>query len=170
VGTPPGIYRLIVALYAADTGERLPVAGQNFVHVAQVDVQRGPELPVDIVPIQRRVDRVLGPVTLVGYDAYPRGFAHAPETPLRPGDLLHITFYWRAPDPLPAEWPADLFLTLQLGGAALTAPLAGGLYPTGEWPPGALVRGEFDIPYDGKALTPELNVAGASMQLRRLNE
>ncbi|MBI1297893.1 hypothetical protein GC175_23415 [bacterium] len=170
VGTPPGIYRLIVALYDADSGERVPVAGQNFVHVAQVDVQRGPELPVDILPIQHRVDRVLGPVTLVGYDTYSRGFAHAPETPLRPGDLLHVTFYWRAPDPLPAEWPADLFLTLQLGGAAVTTPLAGGLYPTGEWPPGTLVRGEFDIPYDGESITPELIVAGVSMQLRRINE
>ncbi|MEZ4637497.1 MAG: hypothetical protein R2856_21520 [Caldilineaceae bacterium] len=30
-----------MALYDAETGARLPVGGQDFVHVAQVDVRRG---------------------------------------------------------------------------------------------------------------------------------
>ncbi len=167
IGTPPGLYRLIVALYDGETGERLPANGQDFVHVAQVDVQRGPSVPVDILPIQHRLDRQMGPVALLGYDAYPRGYAHAPETPLNPGDLLHITLYWQAPDPLPADWPDDLDVSLTWGDVEVRGPLAGGLYPTGEWTAGALVRGEFDIPYQDSTDQLQVSVQGTTVQLGR---
>ena len=115
------------------------------------------------------MDAALGPVRLAGYDAYPRGFAHAPETPIQPGDTVHFTVYWQAPDPLPLDWPDDLTFTLRLGDQTITAPLAGGAYPTAEWQAGELVRGEFDLVYAGGDPRPVLLVDGMTMTLRPLS-
>jgi hypothetical protein len=163
-GTPPGNYHLILALYDAETGERLTVSGGDTFSVGTVTVSPGDTLPVEIVPIQHRINRSLGSVRLLGYDAYRRGYAHAPETPMSRGDILHVTLYWQAPNPLPADWPSDLSMTLSLGDESLTAPLAGGIYPTADWPAGALVRGEFDIPYTGQQ--PRLSIQSRNQRLR----
>jgi hypothetical protein len=104
----------------------------------------------------------------VGYDLHRRGFSHAPETPLQPGDLLHVTLLWQAPDSLPAAWPADLTFRLRLGAQTLTAPLAGEAYPTGQWQAGDLVRGEFDLTFDGADDAPVLEVNGDRLPLQRL--
>jgi mannosyltransferase len=167
-GTPPGSYRLILALYDAESGERLSVAGAGDFTLATVDVVAGEGLPLDIIPMQRRLNARLGPLVLAGYDAYRRDHAHAPNTPLQPGDLLHVTLFWRAPDPLPADWPHDLHFSLSLGDQTIETPLAGGLYPTGEWPPGAFVRGEFDILYTGGDPTPYLQIGGDRLGLFRI--
>lgn len=169
LGTPPGRYRLALVLYDPATGERMAGAAGDTLPLGEVLVgAAGRALPLDLLPAQERTDAALGPVRLVGYDQHKKGFAHAPDTPLAPGDLLHLTLYWLAPDPLPTEWPADLQLSLALGDAALTLPLAGGAYPTGDWPPGALVRGEFDLPFDGTARHVTLAVDGDAFRLARL--
>lgn len=167
-GTPPGEYQLILALYDAETGARLPVDGQDALTIGAVQIRPGSPLPLDIVPIHHRVDAQFGAVTLIGYDAYRRGYAHAPETPLSPGDLLHVTLYWQAPDPLPVDWSADLQVTLALGDQMITAPLAGGLYPTAEWPDGAFVRGEFNIPYTGGDSGLWVQIGEARRRLQRV--
>jgi len=172
-GAPPGRYRLIVALYDPATGARLPTSTGDALELGEIVVTRPAfALPHDVLPIQHRIGQRVpsgrGPLTLVGYDAYRKDSSHAPDTPLIPGDLVHFTFYWAAPDPLPANWPADLDFTLQVGDATLRAPLAGGLYPTGEWQAHELVRGEFDILYDGTRAAPRLTVAGETLRLRPL--
>ncbi len=147
-GTPPGSYRLMLAIYDAETGVRLPVQKGDSFDLGNVRIERGHRsLPTAILPMQQRLAQTLGSVTLLGYDAYVRGYAHDPQRPLQPGDMLHVTLYWQAPDPLPADWPAEQTMTLDLGESTLTAPLAGGLYATGLWQPGDLIRGEFDLPY-----------------------
>jgi len=131
-----------------------------------LEVMRSPDgAPVAIIPMEQRVERMLGPVRLLGYDAYRKYFAHAPETPLAPGDLLHVTFYWQAPTPLPTDWSPDLTFTLHLGTQRLQAPLAGGAYPTGQWQAGEVVRGEFDLLYEGTGQQPVLTVAGVQQRL-----
>ncbi len=168
-GTPPGRYRMIAVLYAAETGERVQQSGQDTLSLGAVMVERAAQTPpLDVVPMLQRLDAELGVVQLVGYDAYLRGFAHAPTTPIRPGDVVHFTFYWQAPTPLPAHWPDDLTLTLRLGDQMLSAPLAGGAYPTGDWQAGELVRGEFDLVYTGSNARPLLSVDGASVSLSLL--
>ena len=170
LGTPPGVYRLILALYDGETGQRLVTAsGQDFVPLGEVAVRPGQRaLPLDVAPIQHRLERTLGPVTLVGYDAYRKGFAHAPGTPIPSGQPVHVTLYWQAPDPLPSDWPEDLHFSLTLGQEKLTAPLAGGGYPTGLWQPGQFVRGEFDILYDGQGARLLLEVDGEAVRLGRI--
>ncbi len=165
-GTPPGDYRLSLVVYDADTGARVQQAGGEVLPLGAVRLERadGP-VPLDVIPMQHRSDTALGPVTLAGYDLYRQGYRHAPETPLAPGDLLHVTLYWLAPDPLPAEWPADQSFSLRLGDQVLTAPLAGGAYPTGQWAPGELVRGDFDVLYAGGDRRPVLAVGDDEMPL-----
>jgi mannosyltransferase len=168
-GTPPGEYRLVTAVYDPATGVRLSSAQGDAAQVDTITVGRRAEpVPLEIVTMQHRADRQLGPVILAGYDLYRKGFAHAPEISVAVGDLLHLTLYWQAPDPLPADWPDDLQLTLQLGNQAITAPVAGGAYATGQWQPGELVRGEFDLPVDGSAWRPTLHVHGQSLRLSSL--
>ncbi|MFN3981142.1 MAG: hypothetical protein ACK4SA_12245 [Caldilinea sp.] len=168
-GAPPGLYRMITVLYDAETGERVLQSGQDMLALGAVMVERAEQTPpLDVVPMQHRLGLTLGPVQLVGYDAYRRGFTHAPQTPIHPGDTVHFTFYWLAPDPLPVDWSADLTMTLRLGNQQITAPLAGGAYPTGQWQAGELVRGEFDLVYDGAASQPLLSVGDDSASLRPL--
>jgi hypothetical protein len=107
-------------------------------------------------------------VILAGYDAYKKGYSFAPDTPLQAGDLLHFTFYWQAPDPLPSDWPADLGFTLTLGEQSLSTSLAGGAYATSAWQAGEVVRGEFDLLYDGSDNTPAIEVNGERVELRPL--
>ena len=168
-GTPPGDYRLIAAVYDPATGARLPTLAGDALELGTITVTRPAKpIPVDVVPIRRRSNAQLGPVRLVGYDATKKGYSHAPETPLAPGDQLHITLLWLAPDPLPPDWPTDATFTLQLGDQTLTAPLAGTGYPTADWQPGELVRGEFDIRFDGRGTVPTLQVEGTTIRLARV--
>ncbi len=169
-GTPPGEYRLVAAMYDAQTGQRLTHADGDSVELGSVWVDR-PQTSVSPEPgadgrsgWSGGWDRSI----LVGYDAYRKDFAHAPETPLRPGDTAHFVLYWQAPDPLPANWPADLAVTLRLGDQVVTAPLAGAGYPTGEWTGGEIVRGQYDIPYDGTGTRAQVEVAGDSVELAPL--
>ena len=115
--------------------------------------------------MQHRLNQTVGPVVLAGYAAHRKGYDHAPATPIRPGDTAHFTFYWQAPDPLPTDWPGDEAFTLRLGDQQITAPLAGGNYPTGKWQPGELVRGEFDLVYDGTGDNPALEIDGDVVSL-----
>ena len=86
--------------------------------------------------MQHRLNKQLGPVTLIGYDLHRRGYAHAPETPVAPGDPVELVLYWQAPDPLPDDWPQDLVAEITLGEQMVRFPLAGDGYPTGQWQAG----------------------------------
>jgi hypothetical protein len=88
-----------------------------------------------------------GAVSLLGYDRYKRGFGHAPETPLYPGDRLHITFYWQANVRPRAAWWFTLTLSDSSGHAVadLDWPLVSEAYPTAAWAQGEVVRGEHDL-------------------------
>lgn len=168
-GTPPGEYRLVVVVYAAETGERVQQASGDALPLGTVSVTRvDSAVPLAVLPMQYRTLTNLGPLTLAGYDLYRQGYRHVPETPLEPGDLLHVTLYWLAPDPLPANWPADQTFSLRLGDQLLTAPLAGGTYPTGEWAPGELVRGDFDVFFAGGDRRPQLLVGDDAIQLHAI--
>lgn len=149
-GTPPNDYQLVLVIYDAETGTRVRQANGDTLLLGTVRVARtDTAVPLSVLRVQYPTAISLGPLTLVGYDLYRQGYRHAPDTPLNPGDLLHVTLYWLAPDPLPAGWPMDQTFSLRLGDQLLTASLAGGTYPTSQWAPGELVRGDFDVLYTG---------------------
>lgn len=169
-GTPPGVYPVIVALYDPTTGERLRLANSDDSFALGEIVVGRPErpLPTALLSVQHQVDRPLGPLRLVGYSAHRQGMAHAPETPVVAGDQVEFTFFWQAPDPLPADWPDNLIFTLTLGDQTLTLPIAGEGYPTSQWQAGELVRSKADLLYTGKDPSPRLTIGGEHIRLHLL--
>jgi hypothetical protein len=148
-GTPPGDYRRIVGLYDRETGERLRLPdGKDHVALPPVRVLRAslppPHAALDMMHA-KQFD--FGAVSLLGHDRYKRGFGHAPDTPLYPGDRLHFTPYWQANVRPRADWWFDLVLSDNSGRtvANLRWPLVSAAYPTTQWAQGEIVRGEHDL-------------------------
>jgi len=169
VGTPPGTYRLIVALYDGTTGARLPVAGGDAWELGEVTVvapQRA--LPTALVPAHHVVNRMVGPLRLVGYNAHRQGMAHAPETPLVAGDLVEFTFFWQAPTPLPTPWPATVTARLTLGEQWVDFAPAGEAYPTAAWQAGQLLQYTVQLPFDGTTRQPQLQIGEHRFSLQKL--
>ncbi len=144
-GTPPGVYQLILAVYRATDGARLPVGDDDHVTLGQIQVQR-PETPPAPITLGMQYTRPVdfGPIRLLGFDVYKRGFRHAPDTPLGPGDRLHVALYWRA-EKAPGR---RLIIRLELddGRSTVEADPAGEMYPTSQWAAGEVVRGDHDLP------------------------
>jgi len=144
--TAPGTYRIILAVYGVEDGHRLRLAnGEDSVTFWDLSVDRPAEPPpLYILPMKQTLNVDLGPVSLVGVDYYPKSYAHAPDTPLHPGDFLHLTLFWRADEPPGQDWS----LALRLSGqkAAVLAPLVSDRHPTSLWEKGEIVRGEHDLP------------------------
>ena len=153
LATPPGQYPLILAVYDAETGQRLPVSGpgdqDDYLLLGSVSIRPPDQAPpLSILPIAHRAQAARGPFTFLGHNRYKQGFSHAPDTPLQPGDILHLTTYWRA-DVQPDR---DYQFEFRLDDAPLGRyALAGPGYPTSRWLPGLPWRGEHAI-----TLPPEL--------------
>lgn len=168
-GTPPGDYRLAVAVYDPASGDRLVTSAGDLAELGDVAVVSPAEPPPPaLLSMEERVNRPLGPVTLLGYDQHKLGYAHAPGTPLAAGDAVEFVFYWQAPDPLPADWPPAQTFTLALGGEQLIVPLAGSALPTVDWQPGELVRVTVRLPFDGADRRALLSVGADHIRLKRL--
>lgn len=148
-GTPPGTYRCIVGMYDAETMVRLQLPdGSDFVPLRPITVTRTRNvIPLAALNMQMSQPFTFGAITLLGHDRYKRGYAHALDTPLRPGDLLHVTFYWRANAAPRADWWFELTLNDSSGRivAVLEAPLVAPTYMTTLWQEGEIVRGEHDL-------------------------
>jgi len=95
-GTPPGSYRLIVGLYDAVTGQRLPVAGGDHVELGEIRIER-PAVPLAPAAIRATypADRTLGPLKLLGYERHALGAADKADPSLARGTPLHVALYWQ---------------------------------------------------------------------------
>lgn len=150
-GTPPGAYRIITGLYNADTGHRLPVSdGGDFVELGTLTVERaGTPPPVDALSFHRQADVSFGPLRLLGYDRYKLGHSYDPETPLHPGDPVHVVLYWQAQSHPQEDWQLELQLSPATGPVSPVAegvfPVAGVDYPMTRWEPLEVVRAQFDL-------------------------
>jgi mannosyltransferase len=169
LGTPPAAYRLTVAVYDPTTGSRLPTATGDSAELGELAIALPAVAPPpDVLAMDHRVNQLLGPVMLVGYDQHKLGFAHAPDTPLVPGDTVEFVFYWQAPDPLPADWPVAQMFHVRLGDSELTSPLAGASLPTVDWRPGQLIRTTVQLPYEGSETRARLKVGEKMFDLAYL--
>ena len=152
--TPPGDYRVEVGMYDAETGRRLAAPdGATQVWLEPLVVGR-PLVPAPgaALGMQHARGADFGALSLLGYDAYRLGFAHQPDAPLHPGDLLHIDLYWRADETPAGDWSVKIALVGAHGGeqGAITASPAVA-YPTGLWQAGDVWRGQFDLPIPADA-------------------
>ncbi len=140
-GTPPGEYRLVVGLYDANTGVRLPLPdGRDFLDLATITVEKNATpLPIEAFNIQHRTDLPL----LVGFDVYKLGYASEPDTPIHPGDPIHLNLYWQASDE-----SADTIEIRLEGDDGLHTLWQGKIlpgYPMQTWQPGEIVRQQLDV-------------------------
>jgi mannosyltransferase len=155
-GTPPGEHRIIVGLYDAVTGQRLPVtsehsaAGGDYFVLGTFNVERpATPLPVAALRFHHPAGVDLGPLRLLGYDRYQLGHRYDPDTALHAGDPLHLTLYWQAQSRPQANWRVALRLAPAANPSSPVAagvfPAAGVDYPTRGWEPEEIVRAQFDL-------------------------
>ncbi len=155
-GTPPGEHRVIVGMYNAASGRRLPSTGGDFVELGTLVVER-PETPppVAVLGLRHPAGVDLGPLRLLGYDRYKLGHSYDPDTPLRPGDPLHVILYWQVQNRPQTDWQVALQLAPAADPGSPVAegifPAAGVDYPTTRWGPGEIVRAQFDLFLPGDA-------------------
>ncbi len=156
-GTPPGKHRLVAGLYNSATGQRLPVVAgdegesvRDFVEFGEIEVVRPPvPLPLEAFNIQVPLNAPMLEVTLLGYDLYKLGHRSTPDTPLYPGDPLHLVAYWRSDQPI--YWLEDqLFIQVvtvsgREGLLSFTRQPAGTDYSIKAWQPGEIVRAQYDF-------------------------
>jgi hypothetical protein len=85
-------------------------------------------------------------LSLLGYDAYRLGYAHQPETALRPGEVLQANLYWRAETRPSGDWQTtiDLVDSEEREWVGLAAEPVGS-YPTSLWQAGDVWRGQFNL-------------------------
>jgi len=151
-GTPSGKYVLELGMYGIDNGQRLNVTkgadvGMDRVLLPPIDV-RPPEapLPLDAFDIQHLAREELGALTLLGYDLYRLGHEHDSEQRWRPGDVIHLNFYWQAKQVLPG---LDMSIRLvdRKGQVHLEKPLplGGTAAPSSTWLVGEIIREQHDI-------------------------
>ncbi len=142
-GTPPGEYRLEIGMYRLDDGARLPIAlggadAGDHLLLDPIRVRKSPrQPPLTAIPMQKRLAVRIGPLELGGVDVHKLGF-EGQRVDIRPGDVVHITLFWRAA----AAPGADYEMTIGDRGAALsgTGQPAEGRYPTSLWAEGEVVR------------------------------
>jgi hypothetical protein len=135
-------------MYDAETGQRLLTpegAGQVWLQPLRVGVPPAPP-PLDALGMQHAEGTSFGELALLGYDAHKLGFAHQPETALRPGDTLHLTLYWQALLHPSGDWQLAVDL-VRAGGQSVhgffSEPVPG--YPTSVWEAGDVWRGQFHL-------------------------
>jgi mannosyltransferase len=155
-GTPPGEYRVIAGLYDAATGQRLPTATGDFVELGAFTVVKpGTPPPLEALHFQYPAAVDFGLLRLLGYERYKLGHSYDPDTPLRPGDPLHVVLYWQAQSLLQQDWLLEMQLVPVTLPTSLLAqgvfPAAGVDYPTTRWEPGEVVRAQFDLFLPGDA-------------------
>jgi mannosyltransferase len=150
LGTPPGEYLIIVGLYDAVSGQRLPTPDGDFMELGRLIVERPvTPPPAAALGFDHPVDALLGPLRLVGYDRYKLGHSYDPDSPLDPGSPLHVVLYWQVQSRPQIDWR----LELQLAQVATpTSPVADGVfpvaginYPATQWELGEVVRAQFDL-------------------------
>ncbi len=124
-GTPPGVYRLEVAMYSFTTGETFGVAR----NLGQVMVRPARRMPrPDALTVQHPLHTPVVPgLELMGYDLG--------KEKVGPGERAPVTLYWHVTRPLGTDYGVNLDAKSVAGneGGGWVEPLASKQYPTSQW-------------------------------------
>ncbi len=152
--TPPGPYRVEVGLYDPETGQRmLTPEGTSQVLLEPLIIDRPPApSPLAALGMQHSAGLPFGELRLLGYDLYKLGYAHEPDAPVHPGDVLQTTLYWEAATQPSGDWLVEIALVDSEGrewGLLREEPVRG--YATSLWEAGDIWRGLFIVTVPGNA-------------------
>lgn len=150
--TPPGEYAIEIGMYHLETGQRLPVIedGQEVGdHIPLQSVRVLPAMappPISVLDMKRQINAQFAELRLLGYNLTKLGYEHQPDTPIRPGDVLHLTLFWYAKEKPTVEVTLLLQLRDQQGKvwAERQAQPTEGLYPTQRWQVGEIIRDQHN--------------------------
>jgi hypothetical protein len=151
--TPPGDYRIEVGMYGLESGIRLPVTevGQaESDHVLLQSVQiigASSPPPISTLGMNKELDVQYGEVSLRGYDLSRLGHEHEPLSPVRAGDILHLTLFWAATGQSDSDMVVTLRLEDQRGASWLErqAMPTEGMYPSSSWRATEIVRDQHNL-------------------------
>jgi len=162
-GTPPGRYRLELRVYARDDGgvlsaasEFLRVVDGQAVVLGNVEIvgARAAAKPEDLTLVHRTDATYGGRLRLLGYNTSARK--------VDPGGTLKLNLHWLALRDMSADYQLELWITHRL--SRRSTQLAGWptspTYPTSQWQPGEIVRGQpaFELPLDLEPASYELQL------------
>lgn len=156
-GTPAGDYYATVTLFTQQDQAGLDVLAPNGAPLGK-SVKIGPikVLPAAKQPslvdlkIQHSLSTPAAPFTLLGYQI---GREKAST-----GETVPLTLFWRADE----KPDADYIFQLQFGDtASAPLPLANAAYPTSQWTPGEIVRGQYVV-----QVPPDASAWNGSLQLK----
>ncbi len=153
-GTPPGDYALEIGMYGLEDGQRLPVTNQgqpagDHLIVQNVHVTRAPAPPsLSVLGMSEILNVRFPALTLLGSTLTKLGHEHEPDPPIRAGDVLHLTLFWRSDHSVAGD--VELILQLQDGRgiaqAEYQARPTSGLYPLADWHEGEIIRDQHHLP------------------------
>lgn len=167
---PPGIYTLNVGWYRRVGGQADSLAildpqtgqpaGSTAVTIGPVKVGGPPPgVTVTVAAPQHEIDITLGEqIKLLGFDLMSQQASEptksVPNLPtFQPSDSLHLALYWQALAIPSTDYTVFAHLRDAAGETAAQkdGPPAGGVYPTGLWEAGEIIKDEVTIPLDGLA-------------------
>lgn len=140
--TSPGLYRLEMGLYEADTQDRLPILNERREVV-------GDKVILDFIKVGGEATKpepthcleanLGGEIKLLGYDL--------PQSEVFPGEAFPLTLYWRGEGVIDEDYTAFVHLVGdegQIWGQEDSQPLHG-FYPTSHWDWGDTVVDEHSV-------------------------
>ncbi len=168
-GTPPGQYQIEIIPVEKYSTEALEADTGEPVLIGPVEVPRRAPPPVEALDIEHSLVADLGgKVRLLGYNI---------ESGFRPGDGIHLTFFWQCLEEMDEEFTVFTHLSdgeNHIWGQKDNEP-ADGFYPTTKWQKGEIVRDQYDlsIPLDAPPgeyrIEVGMYVAGTGERLPVLN-
>jgi len=151
---PPGEYLLKLGVYNLQTGERLQIIDEDgssigTEYIIKVKVARSPLFPSleDLQIPHSLIEEIDGQVKLLGYGLN--------KDEARFKERLTVSLFWEALAPIRDDLEVLIQLKDAEGGiwAEGSFSLANQFYPTSQWEPGELIRGQYDLTVDAKAPT-----------------
>ncbi len=138
-GTPPGEYQVEIIPVEIYSTEALEPDGGGPVLLGPIEMPRRAPPPLETLDIEHPEGAMLGDkVRLLGYNM---------ESGFRPGDNIHLTFFWQCLEEMDEGYTAFVHLVDGKGHiwGQKDNPPVDGFYPSTKWQAGEVVRDQYDL-------------------------
>ena len=150
--TPPGSYYVEVRVYSPFAERWLELEGECDLRLGPLQVPRQEPPAIEDLAMDHPVGAVLGEhVRLLGYNI---------ESSFRPGDNIHLTFFWQCLEGMDQDYTVFTHLIDKKRNIweQKDNPPVDGLYPTSRWEAGEIARDQYDILISPEAPSGEYQI------------